>query len=450
MIGRRILWGFGLLVACGTDPVTTSVSSSGEAASTEPSETALCAEHGVVEAVCPQCTPSLAAVFQAKGDWCDEHGFPESFCPICHPERGGRPAVADLSGDDGAPADGTVVRFKERRTAEAAGLQVVPAQVVPWEGGATAVARIAWDATRVARVGATAAGVVTHVLADVGARVQAGETLAILRSPEAGTARARQAASRRALEVARAEAARLRGLVEAGVSSERQAAEAERAVALAEATLAEHTARVDLIGAGSGDEVRITAPLAGVVTERLAAMGQSVGPTEPLFQVVDPSRMWAELDVAEADLGSVAVGQPVRVTLHALPDRTFEGSLTYLAPSVDPESHTARGRVVLDNPDGALRAHLFGEATVITETADRVVSVPREAVQEAAGAQLVFVRQAVDEYVARRVRVRARQGDVVRVEGPLHDGDPVVTTGSFLLKTETLRDQIGAGCCDVE
>ena len=76
--------------------------------------------------------------------------------------------------------------------------------------------------------------------------------------------------------------------------------------------------------------------------------------------------------------------------------------------------------------------------------------VPAAAVQRAGDANLVFVRQEIDTYVAHRVRVLARQGDRVRISGGVKVGDPVVTTGSFLLKTETLKDSIGAGCCDVE
>ncbi len=76
--------------------------------------------------------------------------------------------------------------------------------------------------------------------------------------------------------------------------------------------------------------------------------------------------------------------------------------------------------------------------------------MPAGAVQRAGDAWLVFVREEVDTYVARRVRVLARQGERVRVSGGVAAGDQVVTTGSFLLKTETLKDSIGAGCCDVE
>ena len=109
------------------------------------------------------------------------------------------------------------------------------------------------------------------------------------------------------------------------------------------------------------------------------SVGQSVDPSAPLFQVVDPSRMWAEIDVSESDLASVEPGQPVRITLDALPDRGFEGTLDYLAPSIDPRTRTARGRVVLDNTDGALRANMYGLAHITTDTTSAVVTVPSAA-----------------------------------------------------------------------
>jgi cobalt-zinc-cadmium efflux system membrane fusion protein len=73
--------------------------------------------------------------------------------------------------------------------------------------------------------------------------------------------------------------------------------------------------------------------------------------------------------------------------------------------------------------------------------------VPRAAVQRAGTRDMVFVRLASDLFEVRRVRVGAASGELVEVEGALRAGDAVASTGSFLLKTETLRDSIGAGCC---
>jgi len=444
---RPILFlGIGLLTACSGAPSSQEqVASAEHARATDPD---LCAEHGVLEAVCTQCNPSLAPVFRAKGDWCDEHGFPESFCPICNPEAGGRPA-ADVS-VDGSPPDNTRVRFKTREAAALAGIEVAQAQASHWSGGTVAVARLDWDATRVASVTARSSGVVVAVAADVGRQVDAGDELATLRSAHVGGDRSRLGAADRAVRVARAEVERKRDLLGSGVTSEREVLAAEQALATAEAELGALQAELGLVGAGRGDAFTVTSPLAGVVTERHAAIGQSVDPTTPLYQVVDPSRMWAELDVAESDLQHVAPGQAVRIVLDALPDRAFEGTVDYLAPSVDPHTRTARARVGLPNPDGALRANMYGQARIVTSDTASVVTVPSASVQAAGDVHLVFVRESADVYVARRVRVLARRGDRVRIEGPIQAGDPVATTGSFLLKTETLEDSIGAGCCDVE
>ncbi len=445
------LLGLGASAGCGADVPSQGSPRAGGASTTATAaaDPALCAEHGVLESVCPRCNPRLAAVFQAKGDWCAEHGFPESFCPTCNPDAGGRP-VLPLTGADGAPADGTVVRFRTRAAADQAGLETAPAQASDWVSGTEVVARITWDATRVAAVSAPSPGVVAAGRGGGGDRVSAGQTLAEVRSAHAAGDRSRLVARQHARDVAAAEVARKRELLEGGVASERDVMAAEGALASAEAERAAVQAELDLVGGGAGDLTRITSPLAGVVTARHARVGQSVDGLAPVFEVVDPSRMWAELDVPERDLAAVRPGDPVSVRLDALPGQAFEGTVATLSAMVDPATRTATARVALDNPDGRLRANLYGTATIEGETARAAVTVPSAAVQRAGDVWLVFVRQEVDTHVARRVQVLARQGDRVRVSGGVAPGDPVVTTGSFLLKTETLKDSIGAGCCDVE
>jgi len=439
-----LLVGIGLL-GCTGDLPTSEGPSTVHATAADPE---LCDEHGVLESVCPKCNPKLAAVFQANGDWCDEHGFPESFCPFCHPERGGRPQ-ADVA-DDGSPPDGTIVRFKTKEGARLTGLELAEAVEAPWTGGTTAVARLVWDPTLLTLVSARAPGIVTGVRADVGTPVVPGDPLAVVRSAEVGGERSRLAAATRAVEIAEADLARKQHLLEGGVSSQREVLAAEQALASAEADLGALRAELGFVGTGAGDTYTITAPQAGVVTARHASVGQSVDSGAPLFEVVDASRMWAELDVAEADLAHVVEGQTVEVVLDALPDRVFVGTIDYIAPSLDPRTRTVVARVVLDNADRTLREHMYGTARIATTAAAAVVTVPSAAVQSAGEVDLVFVRKSADEYVARRVTVIGREGGLARVSGGVVPGDTVVTTGSFLLKTETLKDSIGAGCCDVE
>jgi len=439
-----ILLGLGL-VTCGQDAPP-----SGEAAVSTVADAGLCAEHGVLDSVCAQCNPRLAAVFQSKGDWCAEHGQAESFCPICRPEAGGRPGVA-LTPSDGAPADGTRVRFKTRAAAEQAGLEVVAAEGAEWTDGTEVVVRLNWDATRTAALTTTAAGVVVQVMAEEGDPVEQGQVLAVLKSPAAAAVRARLHAASRARDVAAAELDRQRRLLADGVTSEAAMLDADAALAAASAERSALSAELSMVGGGSRDGARLRAPMTGVVRARHVRVGQAVDPQgPPLFELVDPTRLWAEVDIPETALSEVSAGQRVQVRVDALPDDVFDGELATVSPGLDPHTRTARGRIPLDNSDGRLRAHLTGTATILGQTASQALVLPESAVQRAGDVNLVFVRETVDSYLARRVRVLARQGDRVRIAGGVEVGDMVVTTGSFLLKTETLKDSIGAGCCDVD
>ena len=234
-----------------------------------------------------------------------------------------------------------------------------------------------------------------------------------------------------------------------GVSSQRALLDAEREREQARADVASAQSALTMVGASRDGSARytLTAPIAGVVTQRHATIGRLVDGDDTLFEVVDPSVMWIELDVAEADLALVRVGQPVAIALDMLPDRELTAELSYVAPAIDLRTRTAVARAPLPNPDGSLRANLFGRGRIAVSDPRAAVWVPRSAVQRARATSVVFVRIAADLFEARRVAVAAVNGERASVTGRVSAGDDVVTDGSFLLKTETLKESIGAGCC---
>lgn len=438
-----------LLVACGQEAAAPNPAlTASSAASPAVSEDALC-EHGVLAPACPRCNPALAAVYQAKGDWCPEHGLPMSFCPTHHPEKGGRPS-ADVS-PDAAPADGTKVRFKSPGVAERAGLVVAKAEARGDEGGLDALATISWDATRVALVSARAPGAVSELRVDVGSAVRRGQVLAVLDSAVVGSGRAAIDAARARLALAEAELARRDGLGPSGAISlaELDQTRAGRDAARAELRAAE--AAMGMVGAGEGTAGRYTvsAPLSGVITRRDAVVGGQIEASAVLFEVVDPSTVWADIEVPEADQGQVTLGQNVVFTSDLLGNRSFAGTVASISPAIDPTTRTVLARAALPNADGLLRANLFGQVRIATP-GTAAVAVPAAALQRAKGKDMVFVRLEEGLYEARRVEVAARQGATVVLRSGVAPGEDVVTEGSFLLKTETLKDSIGAGCCDVE
>lgn len=425
----------------------------GPAATPVPSATAMaadmCAEHGVLEAICTRCHPRLIPVFQAKGDWCPEHGFPMSVCPVHHPERGGRPLV-EVAGDE-APATGTMVRFRSPEIARDAGIETAPA-VEGTEGAAVlATATLVADASHVAVVNPRAAGVVREIRADLGTRVARGAPLAVLESSAVGAERSRLQAARARAAAAEANHRREKELYEKGVSALREVEEAEREWEAAKAEVAAASAGLGMVGAADGDagSYVLSAPIAGVITRRSATVGTLVDTDDTLFEIVDTAALWADIDIPEMQAARVMPGQRVVLTVDGLPGREFHGTVEFVSPVVDPQTRTVRARAAVANRDGALRANTYARSRILDPGAGSVL-VPSSAVQDARGVKIVFVQLAPDAYETRRVRVTPAAGGMVAVASGVRPSDRVVTTGSFLLKTETLKESIGAGCCEVE
>jgi cobalt-zinc-cadmium efflux system membrane fusion protein len=385
-------------------------------------------------------------VFKAKGDWCSEHDFPESICPICHPERGGKPA-ADVS-SDGAPSDGMKVKLKTGDTARLAGITTAKAVARQGGGGISVIATIVYDATRVAEINARSAGVVRALKVDVGSQVKAGGPLAIIDSAEVGAARSKLTGASSRVKIAGENLEREKQLEHEGIAARRSVLAAQQELDAAKAEYASLAAALSMVGANAGGTggYTLTTPLSGVVTQRNASIGKLVATSDLLFEVVDTSTMWAELDVPETDLPDVTLDQSVVLQIEGIAGRDLAGRISYLAPSVDPHTRTVKARVQIANPDGALRANMYGRARILAESRKGVM-VPREAVQRAKSVQLVFVKLAADQFEARRVEIGTGEGDLVEVIKGVRAGEEVATQGSFLLKTETLKESIGAGCC---
>jgi cobalt-zinc-cadmium efflux system membrane fusion protein len=420
-------------------------------ASAQPAS-AIC-EHGVQADLCPKCSPELATIYQAQGDWCPEHQLPESFCPICHPERKGRPSDAPsekpAKTSAKAPTDGMRVKLKSEAIVEGTGLVTALAVKAPAKTSLRFPARLVYDATRTADITANAGGVVRAVSVDLGAKVKKGALLATLDSADVGGDRSKLLAAQRRLKAAEDRLARVQKLETEGVLPMRDRVTAELAVDDARADVSTLSSGLGVAGAGSGSggSYTISSPIDGIVTKRSASIGKLVEPKDPLFQVVDPTVLWAEVDVPEMNAGSILDGAEVVVTVPTVPDEAFAGVVAAVLPEVDPHTRTVTARVSLKNPNLRLRANMFGEAAVVGKTPEGGVLIPRSAIQTVDRTRFVFVRKEPLVYQVRHVTVPSKDGASALVTSGLEAGEEVVTVGSFLLKTETLKDSIGAGCC---
>ena len=315
-------------------------------------------------------------------------------------------------------------------------------------GGLRVTGAITYDQNLVSHVGPKTQGRVTEMRADLGTRVTGGQELAHLESPEVGTTRAELGESEALLAIAQETFDRETRLEAQGVSSRREVLEAEAALRTIEARRRSAEERLRLYGApahGDGGHFDVVAPYDGVVVERHAARGEVVGPEDQLFTIADLNRLWIELDVFERDFSRVAVGQAVDVTTAAWPGRSFPARIVYVGDILDARSRTARARVEIDNRDGALKPGMFATAFVRTAGAETVVGVPRDAVQNVEGSDIVWVPG--DEpgaFVATPVLLGEElPGGMVEIVSGLREGDPFVVTGAFTLKAELAKGEFG-------
>lgn len=394
-----------------------------------------CAEHGLPESQCTKCNPQLVEKYIAAGDFCRAHGYPESVCPIC-------------KGTSTFPPDDMRVRLASQTTAKEAGIETVEAQKRALASTLEVVGTLEFDPNRRADLSAIDAAVIRTVYVDVGDAVKAGDPLVTLVSAGVGARRADLGAARTTAQVAGEKLAREERLFEKGLGSRADLEAARSEAAAARAALQSAQAGVAAAGGGNGSEVVLRAPFAGVVVVRAATAGHTAQAGETLVTVADPRTVRARLDIPERHAADVRAGQAVTIELTG--GHVREGTIAAVGAAVDPVSRSLPARVDLDNADGALKGGSFVRARIATGDAADAVVIPRSAVQRLEGKSVVFVLEQAGSYRPVAVQLGAAFGDLVAVREGLKAGDPVVTTGAFLLATETRKDAIGAGCCEVE
>lgn len=186
------------------------------------------------------------------------------------------------------------------------------------------------------------------------------------------------------------------------------------------------------------------APADGVVIGKMAVAGQMMKPGEPIYRLADLSHVWVLAQIYEQDLPFVHAGQDATVRVTYGPERLLHGQVELLLPQVEDQTRTATARIVLPNPDGALRPGMFVDVRFAAQIAADAVLVPDLAVLRSGEHDTVFLANPDGSFEPREVRLGARsQGNFYQVLGGLTGGERVVTSGQFMLDSESqLRDAI--------
>jgi membrane fusion protein, heavy metal efflux system len=295
-------------------------------------------------------------------------------------------------------------------------------------------------------------GRVVRVSAQLGDRVRRGQSIAQVYSPELADARTKYVAARSMLEAHDRELQRTQKLVELGAASrqELERIHAEHSAQIAEVESAR--SRLQLLGAVEDDATAtgsrdasatfdVTAPIDGVVTERLANVGLNVDPAAKLFTIVDLSNVWVIANAYEQDLHRIRDGARATVTLKAYPELSLEGRVRYIDPQLSENTRTAKVRVEIANPRGELRLGMYAEVVIVAAASTSAVVIPRSAVQNVGRHQVVYLAAPNDltKFTEREVQVGRSMGDLLEIVSGVNAGDSVVSKGSFFVRAEAER-----------
>lgn len=370
--------------------------------------------------------------------------------PLSSPVAG---PSAEPSAVEVAQEAGVEVMLAPEAVAQA-GIKTAEVSVVEPRASTEVPGVVMANAYREVKVTPLVGGIVRKVHAELGTAVKRGAPLATLFSAELADAQTKYLSMRAMLEADHQRRERTRELVDIGAAS-RQELEEATAVHVGHATELE-AARLRLFLLGMSKQqvaslthprqmmadVVVTAPIAGVITNRSANLGQVVDMGEALFVVTDLSEVWAVGDLYEQDFARVRVGSEATLTTPAYPELRLQGRVSYIDPRVDPQTRTAKVRFEVPNPDGQLRLGMYITMVFSTAGGAPVVMVPRAAVQTIGGRQVVFVAVPDEEgrFVQRTVTLGSLAGGSYPVLQGLQRGEVVVTEGSFFLRAESLRN----------
>jgi Cu(I)/Ag(I) efflux system membrane fusion protein len=183
-------------------------------------------------------------------------------------------------------------------------------------------------------------------------------------------------------------------------------------------------------------ETTLAAPNTGVATKKMVLQGMYATPEMSLYEIADLSTVWLYADVYEQDLPLVAVGQAATVTLAAYPEEQVQGRVAFVVPALSPETRTTKVRMEFPNPDLRLKPGMYGDV-MIRVKGQSVLAVSREAVLDSGTRTLVFLDRGEGRFEPREIKTgRTFDGFTEVIEG-LRTGDTVVTSGTFLIDSES-------------
>lgn len=221
--------------------------------------------------------------------------------------------------------------------------------------------------------------------------------------------------------------------------------------------------KISIIGGDpeeQGDTLTLTAPLSGRIASRDKNVGELASPSDSIVAIANLSQVWIEADVNEKDLSSVKIGQKAEIKVASSLNRSFEGRVLSIGDILNPDSRSAKVIFRVDNAGGVLKGEMSATVSIHSNKRESVVMIPKQAVLNESGRQIVFSpcadceedikagKSVCGAYDKIEVATGPAHGESVEILSGLKGGDLVVTVGQYQIMSAQNSGQLKAGCTD--
>lgn len=313
------------------------------------------------------------------------------------------------------------------------------AHVETVESRLSAPAVVEADPQRFARVFPPVAGRLVKLHVQLGDRVERGQLLASLNSPDFFAAQNDYLKAKNAVQLTSRALKRQQELQEKKIAAQKDVEQATSDYQSAKSDLESATGKLLALGFNPdadkpGQPLQVASPLAGRVVDMASAHGEFRNDaTAPLMTVADLSTVWLTASVQEKDLRHLRAGQQIQASLVAYPGEVFTGEVLFIGDLIDPDLRTIKVRIAFANPDGRLKPGMFATVTFLGFPESRV-SVPNAAIVQIGSAAFVFEQTKPWTLQPREVSLGAQVGERTVIAKGLESGATILAREGVLLQ----------------
>jgi cobalt-zinc-cadmium efflux system membrane fusion protein len=359
----------------------------------------------------------------------------------CGSGQGGANQMTSYSGNASAADTPALFKIPQEQMSH---VQVVTVQPSKIARNLRLTGAVAFNAFKTTPVITQIGGPVSRILVVPGQKVREGEPMLEVSSPDYSLLLATYLKAKSAFNLTDKNYSRAQDLYQHKAIAERdlQQADSDRNQAQADLNASEQAMKIlgiknpdDLAKAPVSAEVPLLAPIGGEVVERLVSPGQVLqAGTTQAFTISDMSTVWVLANIYQADLAFVHNGDAAVIQTDAYPE-TFHGTISYVAPAVDPNTRTLQARIVVDNPGEKLKKDMYVTATVTAGTISNAIAVPDASVlRDDENQPFVYVANSSNQFARRSVDIGESQNGQTQILKGLASGEKVVGNGSLFLQ----------------